>query len=66
MYDLTSVRLPVLSGTPLRLLRWCMEQPRVRNILAPSLLTNAGVTAYRAHRETAPGSAEPDYTDWQT
>lgn len=65
MYDLTSVSLPVLSNTPLRILRWCMEQPRLRRLLAPGLLRSAGVAAYRARHEATTALIEPDMADWQ-
>ena len=64
MYDLTSASLPVLSGIPLRVLRWCMERPRIRSLLAPGLLTSAGVTAFRAQHESYTAMVEPTFIDW--
>lgn len=62
MYDLKSVSLPKVSGLPLRLLRWLLEQRLTRSILAPGLLQNAGVSAYRAQHDTSTATAEPDVT----
>jgi Asp-tRNA(Asn)/Glu-tRNA(Gln) amidotransferase A subunit family amidase len=64
MYDLTSVALPVLSGIPLRVLRWCMERKRIRQLLAPGLLASAGVTAFRKQHESCTAMAEPTFVDW--
>jgi hypothetical protein len=47
MYYLTSVKLPRLRGVSLKLLRFLLENQRTRALLAPGLLTSAGVTAYR-------------------
>ncbi len=65
MYDLTSVSLPVLAGTPLRLLRWCMERAKLRALIAPGLLASAGVAAYRTQHETTPAMDEPDMANWE-
>lgn len=46
-YDLHSVKLPYLSGFPLRLMVSLMEGP-LRGLLLPSLLKNAGITSFRA------------------
>jgi Asp-tRNA(Asn)/Glu-tRNA(Gln) amidotransferase A subunit family amidase len=59
MYDLISVHLPKVSGLPLRLLRWLLEWAPSRALLAPGLLKNAGVSAYRQHTETSEASVEP-------
>lgn len=65
MYDLTSVSLPKVSGVPLRLLRWLLEHPQSRAMLAPGLLTNAGVTAYRQQTDQSDPISEPDVaSDW--
>ncbi len=64
MYDLTSVTLPRLSGVPLKLMRWLLEQPTTRSLLAPELLRNAGVAAYRQHVETSEPLAEPLLDEW--
>ncbi len=60
MYDLKSVKLPRLSGVSLKLLRFLLENPRIRALLAPGLLTNAGVTAYRQQIDSSTPLAEPD------
>lgn len=64
MYDLTSVKLPRLAGMPLRIMRWLLEQPTTRALLAPELMRSAGVVAYRAHVETSEPIAEPILTEW--
>ncbi len=65
MYDLQSVQLPKVSGVPLRILRWLLEQPTSRALLAPGLLKNAGVTAFRAQHDDSPASSEPDvHSEW--
>ncbi len=46
VYDLTSVRLPVLSGFVLRLLVRLMESP-FAGLIQNSLLEKAGITAFR-------------------
>ncbi|NBU65196.1 MAG: hypothetical protein EBS29_11965, partial [Chloroflexia bacterium] len=60
MYDLTSIKLPRLRGIALNLLRFLLENPRTRVLLAPSLLANAGVTAYRQQIDNSEPLAEPD------
>ncbi|MFN5058740.1 MAG: amidase [Chloroflexota bacterium] len=64
MYDLTSVKLPRLAGMPLRIMRWLLEQPTTRSLLAPELLRSAGVVAYRQHTETNEPMAEPILHEW--
>jgi Asp-tRNA(Asn)/Glu-tRNA(Gln) amidotransferase A subunit family amidase len=64
MYDLTSVKLPRLAGIPLRIMRWLLEQPTTRSLLAPELMRNAGVVAYRAHVETSEPIDEPILSEW--
>jgi len=59
MYDLKSVHLPKVSGIPLRLLRWLLEWAPTRSLLAPGLLKNAGVSAYRQQPDTSDATAEP-------
>lgn len=46
VYDLKSVKLPYLSGAALRLFVKLVESP-MQGLLMPSLLRNAGVTAFR-------------------
>ncbi len=60
MYDLTSVKLPRLRGIPLKLLRFLLENPRTRALLAPGLLKSAGVTAYRQQTDSSEPLSEPD------
>lgn len=64
MYDLTSVSLPRLSGLPLKMMRWLLEQPTTRSLLAPELLRSAGVVAYRQHVETSTPLLEPILDTW--
>ncbi|MDH5506138.1 MAG: amidase [Anaerolineae bacterium] len=45
-YDLKSVKLPYLSGLPLRLFVWLLESP-LGVLLLPKLFTDAGITAFR-------------------
>ena len=66
MYDLTSVKLPRLAGTSLHIMRWFLEQPATRGLLAPNLMRSAGVIASRAHTETADPLDEPLLSDWPT
>ncbi len=65
MYDLKSVKLPRLRGVPLKLLRFLLENPHTRRLLAPGLLTSAGVTAYRQQIDSSVPLAEPDmHSSW--
>lgn len=64
MYDLTSVKLPRLAGLSLQLMRWLLEQPTTRTLLAPELMRSAGVVAYRQHSETAEPMSEPILSPW--
>ena len=65
MYDLKSVSLPILSGVPLKMVRALLEYDPTFKLLAPALLRDAGVQAYRAQSETAPALAEPADTEWE-
>ncbi len=65
MYDLTSASLPVLANTPLRVLRWCMEQTILRRLIAPGLLKSAGVATYRASHDSIGAMVEPDMSGWE-
>jgi len=65
MYDLKSVKLPRLRGVALKLLRFLLENPHTRRLLAPGLLTSAGVTAYRQQIDSSTPLAEPDmHSSW--
>lgn len=65
MYDLKSVKLPRVSGIPLTLLRFLLENSHIRALLAPGLLTSAGVTAYRQQIDSSAPLAEPDmHSTW--
>jgi Asp-tRNA(Asn)/Glu-tRNA(Gln) amidotransferase A subunit family amidase len=64
MYDLTSAKLPRLAGIPLRIMRWLLEQPTTRTLLAPELMRSAGVVTYRAHVETSEPIDEPILSEW--
>ena len=58
LYDLESVRLPRLSGLPLRLLVHLVESP-LRGLLLPSLLKNAGITGFREQAIDEPPTLFP-------
>lgn len=64
MYDLTSVKLPRLAGMPLQIMRWLLEQPTTRSLLAPELMRSAGVLAYRQHSESTDPTGEPILSEW--
>ncbi len=48
VYDLKSIKLPVLRGFALKVFTRLLESP-FKRILLPSLLKTAGITAFRAH-----------------
>ena len=45
-YDLKTVKLPYLSGLLLRIVTWLLES-RLRGLLVPTMLRNAGITWFR-------------------
>lgn len=54
-YNLKSVNLPALSGTPLSLFTWAVESPLLRPFLLPSLMKSGGVDVLRSRTlEEAP------------
>ena len=65
MYELKSVKLPRLSGIPLKILRFLLENRTFRSILAPGLLRSAGVTSYRQQADSSAPLKEPDmFSSW--
>lgn len=58
MYDLKSVKLPYLTGLPLRLFVALLESP-LRGLLVPSLLKNAGLTWLRKQSFDEPPTLFP-------
>lgn len=59
-YELSSVRLPRLSGTPLAALLAVLESP-ARQLALPKLLQTAGVTALRARHIQESPTFQPAY-----
>lgn len=58
VYDLQSVKLPYLTGFPLRLMAALLEGP-LRAPLVPTLLQNAGLTEFRKRRVDDPPTFLP-------
>lgn len=57
-YDLQSVKLPYLTGFPLRLMAALLEGP-LRSLLMPTLLQSAGLTEFRKRRFDDPPTLLP-------
>ncbi|MDY7080451.1 MAG: amidase [Chloroflexota bacterium] len=57
-YDLESVELPYLAGTPLRLFVTLMESP-LRGLLLPNLLRSAGIARLREQQIDEPPTMYP-------
>jgi Asp-tRNA(Asn)/Glu-tRNA(Gln) amidotransferase A subunit family amidase len=57
-YDLQSVRLPCLTGIPLRALTWAVES-RLRGLVIPALLRKAGIQAFRKRQIDDPPTMHP-------
>jgi Asp-tRNA(Asn)/Glu-tRNA(Gln) amidotransferase A subunit family amidase len=57
-YELKSVKLPHLTGLPLRLLVALIESP-LRGLLAPSLLRNFGLSWLREQQVAGPPTLQP-------
>ena len=47
VYDLKSLKLPKLTGTPLKLFASAVENPAARGALMPGLLENGGIPTLR-------------------
>jgi Asp-tRNA(Asn)/Glu-tRNA(Gln) amidotransferase A subunit family amidase len=58
VYDLESVDLPYLSGTTFRLFVSLLESP-LRDILAPNLMDNIGITDFREAKHHEPPTLYP-------
>lgn len=58
VYDLQSVKLPYMTGFPLRLMVAMLESP-LRGLLMPSLFASAGITEFRKKRFCEPPTLMP-------
>ena len=59
-YNLRSMKLPYLSGLPLRIVTGLLESP-LRTLLASSLLKSAGISAFRKRRHSGTPTMAPLY-----
>jgi Asp-tRNA(Asn)/Glu-tRNA(Gln) amidotransferase A subunit family amidase len=57
-YDLESVRLPRLTGIPLRALAWALESS-LRGLVVPALLRKVGMLAFRKRQIDDPPTLHP-------